>query len=311
MYGSMKPNFRHRDIISISDFSKEDILHVLQASQQMKKARFPQMLSGSILGNCFFEPSTRTRLSFEAAMHRLGGDVIGFSDVQSTSSKKGESLYDSMKMLENYADVVVIRHPLEGAAQRAAEAIEIPVINAGDGSNQHPTQTFLDLFSMQETQKRLDELHVAMVGDLKYGRTVHSLALALSLFNARLYFISPAILEMPKDICDELREKRIKFSYHRSLEEIIDKLDILYMTRIQEERFMHRLEYEETKKALILSPAHLKKAKSNFKTLHPLPRVNEIDIKVDDTPFAYYFQQANNGLYVRQALLGLILGKIE
>ncbi len=216
-----------------------------------------------------------------------------------------------MKMMDHYADLVVLRHPMEGSAQLAADAIAIPVINAGDGANQHPTQTFLDLFTIQETQNRLDDLNIALVGDLKHGRTVHSLAQALIPFNCRLYFVSPSSLEMPKAICDELREKGIKFSFHKTVDEIIQKLDILYMTRIQKERFLQNSDYDSVKNSFIIKPSLFDNAKENLKVLHPLPRVNEIDMRVDDTPYAYYFQQAGNGIYTRQALLALVLGKLD
>lgn len=303
-------SFRNRDVIAISDFSKEEILHILDHTSRLKKQNYPDLLKGHILGSCFFEPSTRTRLSFEAAMHKLGGTVIGFADGNATSVKKGESLHDSMKMLEGYADVVVIRHPLEGAAQCAADSIHIPVINAGDGSNQHPTQTFLDLFSIQECQYTLENLKIALVGDLKYGRTIHSLVQALAYFNARLYFISHPSLEMPKQICDDLNDKGIKFSFHKTIEEIIDKVDILYMQRIQAERFTNSMEYELVKDSYILKKEMLRGVKPNLKVLHALPRMNEIEKEVDKTSYAYYFQQAHNGLYARQALLALVLGKI-
>jgi aspartate carbamoyltransferase catalytic subunit len=293
-----------KDIITISDFSKKDILHILDRAENLKTQPRPDLLKGRILGSCFFEPSTRTRLSFETAMHRLGGSVVGFADAKCTSSTKGETLQDTMKMLENYVDVVVLRHPLEGAAQLAADTIEKPVINAGDGTNQHPTQTFLDLFTIRECQGKLEDLSIAMVGDLKQGRTVHSLAQALIPFRSRLYFVSPSSLEMPKAICDELREKGIKFSYHTSVEEIIGKLDILYVTRIQEERFPKGMEMNNP---FVIKPEVLERAGKNLKVLHPLPRVNEIDRRVDSTPYAYYFQQAGNALYVRQALLDLVL----
>lgn len=307
----MSSSFKQRDVIAVSDFSKEDFLHILKHARQLKQTPRPELLKGSILGSCFFEPSTRTRLSFDAAMQRLGGTVIGFSDMQTTSARKGESLHDCIKMMDHYADVLVIRHPLEGSAQLAADAAQIPVINAGDGANQHPTQTFLDLFSILECQGKLDNLNIAMVGDLKYSRTVHSLAQALTHFKPRLYLVSPQGLEMPKDICDELREKGMKFSFHKSLEEILDKTDILYMTRIQEERFAHKLEYEMVKNSYVLKTEHLQNVKQNFKILSPLPRLHEIDMAVDKTPYAYYFQQAQNGIFTRQALLGLILGKLE
>ena len=307
----MSSSFKQRDVIAVSDFPKADLLHLLNHACQLKQAPRPDLLKGCILGSCFFEPSTRTRLSFESAMQRLGGTVIGFSDMQTTSAKKGESLHDCIKMIDHYADVLVIRHPLEGSAQLAADAADIPVINAGDGANQHPTQTFLDLFSIQECQGTLENLQIAMVGDLKYSRTVHSLSQALTHFKPRLYLVSPPGLEMPKEICDELREKGIKFSFHKSLEEILDKADILYITRIQEERFAHKLEYEMVKNSYILKTEHLQNVKPNFKVLSPLPRLYEIDMAVDKTPYAFYFQQARNGIFTRQALLGLLLGKLE
>lgn len=307
----MTTDFKHRDILAIHEFTKKEILHVLDHTQKLKSHPQKNLLDRYILGSCFYEPSTRTRLSFESAMHKLGGDVIGFSSSAQTSNAKGESLHDSMKMMEGYADVVVLRHPLDGAAKFAADAIGIPVINAGDGANQHPTQTFLDLFSIRETQGTLETLSIAFVGDLKYGRTVHSLAEALVHFNTRLYFVSPTMLEMPERVCELLRARGIKFSFHQYLEEILPKVDIVYMTRIQEERFSHKLEFEEVKTPFRLTVKHLKRAKPNLKIFHPLPRINEIDPLVDDTPHAYYFQQAQNGLYTRQAILGLVLGELS
>lgn len=300
-------SFKHRDVLAINDFSKEEILHVLDQTALMKASPPKDLLNNKIMASCFFEPSTRTRLSFESAMHRLGGKVIGFSSSAQTSTSKGESLYDSMKMLEGYADVVVLRHPLEGSAKEAADAINIPVINAGDGANQHPTQTFLDLFSIKESQGTLDNLHIALVGDLKYGRTVHSLTEALLHFNCRLYFVSSPSLEIPSAFCELFRTNGIKFSFHRDLAEILPKLDIVYMTRLQEERFKHRGEFEEVIAAYRLTADKLKNCKPNLRVFHPLPRVDEIDRSVDDTPHAYYFSQAQNGLYTRQALLGLLL----
>lgn len=263
------------------------------------------------MGSLFFEPSTRTRLSFESAMRRLGGQVIGFAEANVSSAVKGESLYDSVKIVGQYVDVIAMRHPLEGAARLASEATDKPVLNGGDGANQHPTQTLLDLFTIWETQRKLEDLSVAMVGDLKYGRTVHSLASALKLFNARLYFVAPDSLQMPKDILEELREYKIKYSLHDTIESVVNKVDILYMTRIQKERFPDRLDYERVKNVYVLTVDHLDKAKRNMKVMHPLPRVNEIDIRVDQTPHAYYFQQAGNGLFIRQALLALVLGKLK
>ena len=302
--------FKNRDIISIRDFTKDDILHILERAAALKKKPQPHLLDDYVLGSCFFEPSTRTRLSFETAMQRLGGRVVGFADPNVTSTKKGETLYDSIKIVSQYVDVIAMRHPLEGAARRAAEASDKPIINGGDGANQHPTQTFLDLLSIQETQKKLDNLSIAFVGDLKYGRTVHSLAQALCHFNARVYCVAPEMLQMPEYILDEFKASRIKFSLHSELESVIPKVDILYMTRIQGERFGDPAEYEKVKNAYVLTAAMLKGVKSNLKILHPLPRVNEIHPDVDTTPYAYYFQEAENGLYVREALFGLVLGKL-
>ncbi len=306
----MKQAFKNRDILSIGDFSKEEILIILKKTALLKKSPLPSLLNGHVMASCFFEPSTRTRLSFETAMQRLGGSVMGFADGNMTSIKKKETIYDTIKIIGQYADVIAIRHPLEGAARRAAEATEKPVINAGDGANQHPTQTLLDLFTIQETQKTLSNLSIAMVGDLKYGRTVHSLAQASVHFSMRLYFVAPSSLQMPSFICDELKGAGIKFSFHERIEDVIKKVDILYMTRIQEERFPDKLEYEQVKNLYVLTPSLLEGVKKNLKVLHPLPRVQEIDQKVDQTPYAYYFEQAKNGLYVRQTILAMVLGKI-
>lgn len=304
-------NFKGRDVLSITEFSKDEILHVLKVAEGLKKKPQPHLLDGKVMGACFFEPSTRTRLSFETSMQKLGGSVMGFADPNVTSVKKGETLHDSMRIIGQYADVIVMRHKLEGAARRASEATDTPVINAGDGANQHPTQTLLDLFTLKESQKKLTELHIAMVGDLKYGRTVHSLAQALTHFNARLYFVAPESLQMPSFLCDELKKHQIKFSFHEKIEEVIQKVDILYMTRIQEERFPDKLEYEKVKNVYVLHAGMLGGVKKNLRILHPLPRINELEESVDTTPYAYYFEQAKNGLYVRQALLGLVLGKLK
>lgn len=304
----MKHAFRHRDILSIADFSKADLLTVLERAAVLQKKPAPALLAGRVLGCCFFEPSTRTRLSFETAMHRLGGSVMGFADPSVTSSKKGETLHDTIKIVGQYADAIVIRHPLEGAARRAAEATDTPVINAGDGGNQHPTQTLIDLYTILDTQKTLDGLEVAMVGDLKYGRTVHSLAQALSLWNARMYFVAPESLQMPAHICDELKQKGIRFSFHERIEDIAPRSDILYMTRVQAERFPDPMEYQRVKDVFVLSPEMFRGARKNLRVLHPLPRVHEIHPSVDATPHAAYFEQAKNGVYVRQAILSLVLG---
>ena len=298
-----------KHIISISDLTRPELELVVQTASQLKAEPRHDLLCNKLVASCFFEASTRTRLSFETAAQRLGGSVIGFADAGNTSlAKKGETLADSVRIITSYTDAFVIRHPQEGAARLAAEFSRVPVINAGDGSNQHPTQTLLDLFTLYETQGRLDGLKVAFVGDLKYGRTVHSLAQALSLFGARLYFVSPEMLAMPDYICEELEERGIEYSVHEQLEEIIPELDILYMTRVQKERF-DETEYKHMAAKFVLELATLEGAKPTMKILHPLPRVDEIDVAVDKTPHACYFQQAENGVYARQALLALVLNE--
>ena len=300
----MDSAFVARDIVSIKDLNREELQFILETAAAMKQANPGQILHGQVIASCFFEPSTRTRLSFEAATQRLGGTTIGFSDQKISSSAKGESLWDAAKVIGQYANALVIRHPLEGAARVAADATDKPVINAGDGANQHPTQTLLDLFTIQECQGRLDDLEIALMGDLLHGRTVHSLAQALTHFNARLYFIAPRQLEMPAPICDELRQQGVRFSFHQSLEEVVDRLDILYLTRVQQERFTGEFDRYN------VNLASLAGAKESLRILHPLPRVDELATEVDQTPFAYYFEQAQNGLYVRQALLSLVLGRM-
>ncbi len=307
----MATNLTGRDIISIKELSKNEILSVLKNAKQLKKEPQPQLLKNKVMASCFFEPSTRTRLSFESAMQHLGGSVVGFADPGVTSTKKGETLFDSIKIIGQYADVIAMRHPIEGAARRASEATDKPILNGGDGANQHPTQTLLDLFTIQECQKKLEGLDVALVGDLKYGRTTHSLAQALVHFGARLYFVAPDSLQMPNYICEELKERKIKFSFHQKIEEVVNKVDILYMTRIQGERFADQMEYEKIKNIFILKGKKLLKARPNLRVLHPLPRVGEIDTDVDKTKHAYYFEQAENGLYARQALLAMVLGKMN
>ncbi|PIT87460.1 MAG: aspartate carbamoyltransferase [Candidatus Magasanikbacteria bacterium CG10_big_fil_rev_8_21_14_0_10_40_10] len=307
----MELNFLDRDIISIGDLDKTEILHILKHAKTLKTKNQPRLLEGKVMASCFFEPSTRTRLSFETAANRLGARVVGFADAGVTSAKKGETIYDSIKIIGQYADVIAMRHPIEGSARRASEATDKPVLNGGDGANQHPTQTLLDLFTIEECQKKLNGLDIALIGDLKYGRTTHSLAQALAHFNARLYFVAPESLQMPQYICDELKEKKIKFSLHDKIESVLNKVDIAYMTRIQKERFGDLMEYERVKDVYVLRANMLDKVKPNLKIMHPLPRVNEITPDVDKTKYAYYFEQAQNGLYVRQALLGLVLGKLK
>ena len=280
-----------KHIISINDLSRDDLNLVLATAAKLKANPQPELLKHKVIASCFFEASTRTRLSFETSMHRLGASVVGFSDSANTSlGKKGETLADTISVISTYVDAIVMRHPQEGAARLATEfSGNVPVLNAGDGSNQHPTQTLLDLFTIQETQGRLDNLHVAMVGDLKYGRTVHSLTQALAKFDGnRFYFIA--------------------WSLHSSIEEVMAEVDILYMTRVQKER-LDPSEYANVKAQFVLRASDLHNAKANMKVLHPLPRVDEIATDVDKTPHAWYFQQAGNGIFARQALLALVLNR--
>ncbi|MBL4261485.1 aspartate carbamoyltransferase [Vibrio fluvialis] len=299
----------NRHIISIPEFTRSELELIVDTAARLKAEPNPELLKNKVVASCFFEPSTRTRLSFETAVQRLGGTVIGFDNGGNTSlAKKGESLADSVQVISSYVDAFVMRHPQEGAARLASEFSNgVPVVNGGDGANQHPTQTLLDLFSIYETQGTLDNLNVAFVGDLKYGRTVHSLTQALAKFtNIRFFFIAPEVLAMPDYLCQELEEASIAFSTHASIEEVVPELDILYMTRVQKERF-DESEYAHMKSAYILSADTLKTARPNLKVLHPLPRVDEITTDVDKTPHAYYFQQAENGVYAREALLALVL----
>ncbi|MEK9495137.1 aspartate carbamoyltransferase [Photorhabdus sp. P32] len=298
-----------KHIISINDLSREDLELVLQTAAALKARPQPELLKPKVIASCFFEASTRTRLSFETAIHRLGASVVGFSDSSNTSlGKKGETLADTISVISQYVDAIVIRHPQEGAPRLASEfSGDTPIINAGDGANQHPTQTLLDLFTIQETQQRLDSLNIAMVGDLKYGRTVHSLSQALAKFNGNhFYFIAPEALAMPNHILHMLNEKGATYSQHANIEEVLPELDILYMTRVQKER-LDPSEYANVKAQFVLRTSDLIGAKENLKVLHPLPRIDEITVDVDKTPYAYYFQQAENGIYARQALLSLVL----
>ncbi|MET4695917.1 aspartate carbamoyltransferase [Endozoicomonas lisbonensis] len=305
----MENRLYKRDIISIADFNRNDLELVLETAAELKNSPRPDLLKGKVIASCFFEASTRTRLSFETAVQRLGGTLIGFSDAGNTSAKKGETLADSVNIISSYTDAFVMRHPQEGAARLASEFSSVPVINGGDGSNQHPTQTLLDLFSIRECQDKLDGLKVAFVGDLKYGRTVHSLAQALCHFGAEFTFIAPKALAMPDYILEELDEKGIKYRFSDSIEETAPQVDIIYMTRVQKERF-DETEYKHIASRYILDVDSLKEAKDNLKILHPLPRVDEIAVEVDKTPYAYYFQQAENGVYARQALLALVLNEV-
>ncbi|KAB8306424.1 aspartate carbamoyltransferase [Rahnella contaminans] len=298
-----------KDIISINDLSREELELVLDTAASLKADPQPELLKHKVIASCFFEASTRTRLSFETSMHRLGASVVGFSDSSNTSlGKKGETLADTISVISTYVDAIVMRHPQEGAARLATEfSGGIPVLNAGDGANQHPTQTLLDLFTIQETQGRLDNIKIAMVGDLKYGRTVHSLAQALAKFNGnRFYFIAPDALAMPGYILALLEEKGIEYSLHSSIDDVVPEIDILYMTRVQKER-LDPSEYANVKAQFVLRAADLNGAQPHLKVLHPLPRIDEITPDVDKTPYAWYFQQAGNGIFARQALLALVL----
>ncbi|KNC14070.1 aspartate carbamoyltransferase [Pantoea sp. BIGb0393] len=298
-----------KHIISINDLNRDELELVLHTAAQLKAHPQPELLKHNVIASCFFEASTRTRLSFETAMHRLGASVVGFADGSNTSlGKKGETLADTISVIGTYVDAIVMRHPQEGAARLATEfSGGVPILNAGDGANQHPTQTLLDLFTIRETQHRLDNLNVAMVGDLKYGRTVHSLTQALAKFDGnRFFFIAPDALAMPSYITDMLDEQNIAWSRHDTIEEVMPQLDILYMTRVQKER-LDPSEYANVKAQFILRAADLAGARDNMKVLHPLPRIDEITTDVDSTPHAWYFQQAGNGIFARQALLALVL----
>ncbi len=299
----------NRSLVSISDISKEEILDLLERASYFEKNPNSKILDGKVVATLFFEPSTRTRLSFETAVNRLGGRIIGFSDPGTSSSSKGESLKDTIKMVSCYADLIVMRHHLEGAARYASEVTDVPVINAGDGANQHPSQTMLDLYSIYKTQGRLDNLTITLVGDLKYGRTVHSLLQAMKYFSPRFIFVSSPELAMPQEYKDLCKREGIEFTETTEFSpEVIKSSDIIYMTRVQRERFSDHMEYERVKDLYSLHNAMLDGSKDNLRVLHPLPRVNEIDTDVDDNPKAYYFEQARNGLYARQAIITRALG---
>lgn len=299
----------NRSVITLANLSKDKILYLIRMSEEFERHPNRKLLEGKIVATLFFEPSTRTRLSFETAANRLGARIIGFTDPKVTSSSKGETLHDTIKMVSNYADVIVMRHYLEGAARYASEVTDVPIINAGDGSNQHPSQTMLDLYSIYKTQGHLDNLHIYLVGDLKYGRTVHSLLMAMRHFNPTFHFIAPKELEMPEEYKLYCRENNISYVETREFDEnTIADADILYMTRVQRERFTDLMEYERVKDSYLLCNSMLRKAKPNMKILHPLPRVNEINTDVDGNIHAYYFEQAHNGVYARQALICDVLG---
>lgn len=296
-----------QSLVSISDYTKEEILDILQSAAAFEAEPNRKTLDGKVVATLFFEPSTRTRLSFETAANRLGGRIIGFSDAATSSSSKGETLHDTIQMVSSYADVIVMRHPLEGAARYASEVSKVPIINAGDGANQHPSQTLLDLYSILKTQGTLENLNIVLVGDLKYGRTVHSLIQAMYHFNPTFRFIAPPELKMPDEYKLFCRKHHITYTESTELEGNFNDADILYMTRVQKERFQDLEEYERVKDTYTLQKAMLEQTKPNLRILHPLPRVSEIAYDVDQSEKAYYFQQAQNGLYVRQAIITKVL----
>jgi len=299
---------KNKSLVSINDYDKEKYIEILDLAEEFEKNPRQKILDNHVIASLFFEPSTRTRLSFESAINQLGGRIVGFTDSSSSSVKKGESLVDTIKTVANYSDLIVMRHPVEGSARLASEVSSVPIINAGDGANQHPTQCLLDLYSIRKTQSTLENLDIAFVGDLKYGRTVHSLVIAMSNFNCTFHLVSPNELKLPSSVKRHIKEKNLTYYQYTNLDEAIPKADIVYMTRIQRERFADPLEYEKVKNSYVLKNDMLKDSKENLKILHPLPRVNEISEDVDTNPKAYYFQQALNGVYVRQALLSSILG---
>lgn len=305
-------NFTGKDIISIKDFSKKEINYIIEYAKKMvpyaKGEKYKDILKGKVLSSLFFEPSTRTRLSFESSMNRLGGKVIGFSDPSGTSQKKGESLADTIRMADSYSDIIVIRHPQEGAARLAGEFAEAPVLNAGDGAGRHPTQCLLDLFTIHTEKKKIEKNNIVLLGDLKYGRTVHSLAYALALYGANLTFVSPASLRMPKEVINECTEMGVEPTQTSNLEKAVKDADVLYATRIQKERFPDAEEYNRVVGSYIINNNLLENAKKDLIIMHPLPRVTEIDPEVDKTPHALYFKQAFNGVPIRMALLSLVSG---
>ena len=298
-----------QDFVTIADLSREEILYLLDMAREFELHPNRELLKGRVVATLFFEPSTRTRLSFETAANRLGARVIGFTDAKVTSATKGETLKDTILMVVNYADVIVMRHHIEGAALYASDVSPVPVVNAGDGAHMHPSQCLLDLYSIYKTQGTLDNLNIYLVGDLKYGRTVHSLITAMRHFNPTFHFIAPTELAMPDEYKHYCETYGIEFVEHTNFDEdVIKEADIIYMTRVQKERFSDLMEYERVKNVYILKRDMLSKAKDNMRILHPLPRVNEISYDVDDDPHAYYIQQAGNGLYAREAIFCHTLG---
>lgn len=299
---------KNKSLISISDYSKQDYLQILELAGYFEKHPNQDILRGHVIASLFFEPSTRTRLSFESAVQHLGGRIIGFSEAGNSSVSKGETLKDTILTVANYSDLIIMRHPVEGSARFASEVSSVPVVNAGDGANQHPTQCLLDLYSIQKTQGTLENLSIAIVGDLKYGRTVHSLIQAMANFNPVFHFVSPPTLRLPEEYKIFLNNHNIPFFEHSEITDCIRESDILYVTRVQRERFSDPMEYEKVKNAYILHNRMLDGSRENLRIMHPLPRVTEINIDVDPNPKAYYFTQALNGVYTRMAIISAILG---
>lgn len=304
--------FAGRDVVSIKDFSREEIDYVLKMTDSVEPLakKSSHALDGKIMATLFFEPSTRTKLSFESAMYRYGGNCLGFAEPKAASVQKGENLSDTVRVVESYADVLVIRHPLEGAARLAAEFASVPVINAGTGAEEHPTQAMLDLYTIQRELGKIDGLNIALAGDLRYGRTVHSLAYALSLYNINLYLVSPTLLRMRKEVLEEV-SGRIKVQEFEELSKVLPKVDVLYMTRIQKERFGSLEDYEKVRGSYRLIASDLSQAKPDMIVMHPLPRVDEIEYTVDNTRHSKYFKQVWYGLLVRMSLIGLVLGVLS
>jgi len=299
-----------KNLISMRDLSKKDILRLMDIAAKIEKGEIVPNMQRKLAALLFFEPSTRTMFSFDTAMKRMNGDTIIMSGTKNTSAKKGETFADTLQTIAQYSDIIIMRSPIEGAARYAAEVVDLPIVNAGDGANQHPTQALLDMYSIIKTQGKLDNLKIGLAGDLRFGRTVHSLAQAMAVFGAEFKFISPSFLQLPDYIKDDLIEQSIKFEEFKDIEGNINDLDILYVTRIQKERFADPEDYEKVKGSYILNKAMLENVKNNFKVLHPLPRVDEIHTDVDDTEFAYYFPQAKNGVYTRQAIISILLGEV-
>lgn len=297
-----------RSLISITDLTKEEIVRITELAAYFEEHPYEPLLSGRVIASLFFEPSTRTRLSFESAINRLGARVIGFSDTANTSVSKGETFHDTIQVIANYCDMIVMRHSLEGAPRYASEFSKVPIVNAGDGANQHPSQTLLDLYSIKKTQGRLDDINIVMIGDLKYGRTVHSLLQALSNFNARFTFVAPPELRMPEEYKQFLRDHNLRYTETTEIGDAIRDADIVYMTRVQRERFTDPMEYERVKNVYVLKNSMLEGTKETMKILHPLPRVGEIDPDVDANLKAYYFNQTENGVYTRMAIISYLLG---